>query len=292
MMRVILTGGTGFVGGKLVAHLLQRGDQVAVLTRHPEAAAEGCGGAEIYAYSPEGVAEALNAGPAQAFIHTACAYGRQGEGVAELLEANLMMPMRLLLVCRGRVGRFINLGTALPASTSAYAMSKRQFSDWLSQIPACEAPCRIDFLMQHVFGPGDHPSKFPTFLAQACLREDSVDLTSGLQQRDFLYVDDVISALVLACGMPLTKACTTLELGSGVAPSLREFAEAIHLQAGGKARLNFGARAPRPNEPECCCADITGLMELGWKIEVPLEEGIRRLVQSERAALMRKEVNP
>ncbi|WP_162007197.1 NAD-dependent epimerase/dehydratase family protein, partial [Yersinia pestis] len=61
-------------------------------------------------------------------INTAALYGRKGELLSELVDANIQFPLRILemLVSTGK-GLFFQCGTSLPADVSQYALTKNQF---------------------------------------------------------------------------------------------------------------------------------------------------------------------
>jgi len=283
-MRILLTGATGFLGRALTQALRARGHHVMALSRR-FAQPLGLGeGVEVLPYTTHGADEALKRGPVDAVIHAACAYDRDGITPTELVEANLARPLEVALTCGTHIGRWVNLGTALPPATSGNALAKDQFAQWLAYLPPERLAPRVNLRLQHFYGPGDHPRKFPTLVARACLRRESIDLTSGTQHRDFIYVDDAVSAILLACQADLDGTWSQVDVGSGSAPTVRDFCERIQALAGG-GELNFGARPMRPEEPTRCVADTRALEGWGWRPTVDLDEGLRRLVDAEREVM-------
>lgn len=283
-MRILLTGATGFLGRALTRTLLARGHHPVALSRRFDQPLGLGAGVEVLPYTAQGAEAALARGPVDAVIHAACAYDRDGITPTELVEANLTRPLEVALACGTRVGRWVNLGTGLPPAASGNALAKDQFAQWLAFLPPSRLAPRVNLRLQHFYGPGDHPRKFPTLVARACLRGEPLALTSGLQRRDFLYVDDAVTAIQLACEADLDCSWSQVDVGSGSAPTVRDFCERIRDLAGG-GELNFGARPIRPDEPSLCVADTRALEQWGWRPMVDLNEGLRRLVDAEREVM-------
>ncbi|MEZ9922358.1 NAD-dependent epimerase/dehydratase family protein, partial [Vibrio breoganii] len=71
-----------------------------------------------------------------------------------------------------------------------------------------------------------------------------MQLTQGTQRRDFVYIDDVVSAYkVLIQNLINLRDQETIPVGSGVAPTIRELVEVIHSCSNSKSELEFGAVA-------------------------------------------------
>jgi nucleoside-diphosphate-sugar epimerase len=154
-----------------------------------------------------------------------------------------------------------------------------------------EGPTRVlNLKVQHFYGPGDDPTKFVSGLIARCLANvPEIPLTDGGQQRDFIYVTDVVSAMLELLNLPAgggpRGGFATYEIGSGSPVRVRELAELVHRLTGSRSRLNFGALAYRPGEPMLTCADTSALQALGWRPRVPLPEGLTRTIEAERANL-------
>jgi len=222
-------------------------------------------------------------------IHTACAYGRAGESFLQIADANVRYGLKIvqaLLRLRHPV-TFINTGTVLRADVSAYALTKHQFSQW-GRMLAHQADGQFRFvnvLLQHMFGPGDDISKFSTHLLQACHRNDTeIRLTAGEQRRDFIYIDDVVSAyMTLVSRREDLELDMDVEVGTGFSPTVREFVETVHRLTSSKSKLLFGAIPYRANEAMHCQADISLMTKLGWNPSYSLEAGLKKTIQLEFA---------
>lgn len=221
----------------------------------------------------------------EVIIHTACTYGRRGESLTEILDTNLRLGLLLLEAAQSldQPVVFVNTGTVLKPDVSAYALSKQQFVAWGKQVVETSNG-QIQFinvLLQHMYGPGDDPSKFTTHVLKACRDHcATIDLTTGEQYRDFIYIDDVVSAYGVIVDQSYALASfEEIELGSGEAPTVRALVETIHRLTQSRTQLTFGAIAYRPNEAMYCKADISRLRELGWAPAYDLSAGIQKTLE-------------
>lgn len=284
-MRVAITGATGTLGSALARALIARGDRVVVLSRNPTALRrlEGVQ-VEAYSYDVVGLREALRAATIDVLVHAACAYGRSGESLGEMVEANVLQPLSLIEAAGMAIGRCIAIGTGLPSDVSPYASTKAQFAQRLAELSTISRMPHSVVSLEHFYGPGDDPGKFLTRVARACIAGEPLDLTSGTQRRDFIHISDVVRAFLFLID-DNQQEWRVIPLGSGIAVPVRQVVEMINAAAGGRSVLRFNALRARANEPECCVADTRYLRTHGWSARIPLEQGIRELVISETKAM-------
>lgn len=290
-MKILLTGASGFLGSSLALHWLATGHQVALLLR-PTSQLDrlrGLGGAFDVgrcATDAEVVAFVRRVQP-DVVIHTACAYGRQGETALQLVDANLRLGLLVMQTLQRteQAVSFISTGSVLEPEVSPYALSKHQFSQW-GRMLASQSADKLRFvnvLLQHMYGPGDDTSKFTTHVLHACHRNEPVlKLTAGEQARDFIYIDDVVSAYsILLDQCHQLDPVLDIEVGSGVAPTIRKFVETAHRLTASRTELLFGALPYRINEAMHCQANVEHMNKLGWKPAFDLEAGLKRTIELE-----------
>jgi len=128
----------------------------------------------------------------------------------------------------------------------------------------------------NVYGPrartaGTYGAVFGVFLAQKLAGKPLTVVGDGTQTRDFIYVEDVVDAIVRAGASELRR--TVLNVGAGAPQSINRLCELI----GGQT-----THVPkRPGEPDCTWADITRIQErLDWRPRVSFEEGVQRMLAS------------
>ncbi len=209
-----------------------------------------------------------------------------------LLEANLLLPVLLAnLAVQFKVPLFINtdtyfnLGDDGYSALPDYSLSKHHALHWLKRCIAGTGLSLVNMRLEHVYGPGDRPDKFcPSILRAMARHEPELPLTSGEQQRDFIYVDDVVAAFRTVLTTWKCTAGESVQFGVGWGSSLpiRDFIATGHRLAGSKTNLRFGALPSRPKDFAASRADNGTLRKLGWAPQTTLEDGIRRTLASFR----------
>lgn len=290
MKRILLTGVTGFLGSHLAKALLAAGHEVVALKRKSsslhrvESVISG-----IDFYDIEGLDfDQLfrDCGKIDTIIHTATCYGRNNESVSEIFSANTEFPLRLLDAgSRAGVGVFLNTDTILDKYLNLYALSKNQLLQW-GKFFSMHAKIRFaNIRLEHFYGPDDDPTKFSTYVINSCLQNiPELKLTKGEQKRDFIFIDDVVSAyMVLLETMDSFKEpFLEFDVGSGQSVSIREFVETVHRLTASKTQLLFGALPYREGEVMHSEANISGLAALGWQCRYDIETGLKQVFEQER----------
>jgi len=134
----------------------------------------------------------------------------------------------------------------------------------------------------NAYGPGQnlppsHPPVVPRFLSQALRGGSLVIFGGGRQTRDFVYVDDVVEALVAAATATDVDR-RIINIGSGRATSINELARLVAQATGREVEvLHSPAESGGVSQ---LCADITAARHLlGYEPEVDLEQGLRLTIE-------------
>jgi CDP-paratose synthetase len=287
-VKILLTGASGFLGGALVRSLAKGDNQLAVLARSTsnlEMLSRDVEPLSIYRFDGVNeVYEAIKHFMPDAVIHTACCYGRQNEALPTLIGANIEFGSIILdaLNAIENVSTFINIGSALPSEHSLYARTKNFFSEWGKQYveETSSKTTFIDLKFQHIYGPDDDGQKFVSFLISTCLSDRSdLPLTAGDQVRDFIYIEDAITAIMAVIeNQKKFSPYASIEVGSGFGLKVRDLAENVKKLTQSKINLKFGCHPYRKNEAMYCVADITALQSLGWKPMYTIDSGISKIL--------------
>ncbi|WP_167494714.1 MULTISPECIES: NAD(P)-dependent oxidoreductase [Vibrio] len=282
-MKIIVTGASGYLGSQLANYLGEKHEVYAFvrnsssLTRlkqtkvHVKKASN---------YSDlNGLLEIIRP---DVIINTVALYGRGEESFSQLIESNISYPTHLLeLASQYGVKVFINTGSSLPENINAYAATKSFFPK-LANLLTCKTKF-INIELEHFYGPGDDKTKFVSYVIDECLQGNTLKLTSGKQKRDFIYIDDVISAYeLIISNVDSISTNKSISLGSGTAASIREVVESIYKFSNSKSNLEFGAIPERKFELEYSCADNETLKALGWKPEYSLADGLNLTISEEK----------
>ena len=286
-MRILITGITGYLGSHLATALINRGDEVIGLKRTSSSLNR------IESILPKLTLHNLedihlnqllnNIGNVDAVIHTATSYGRKGESVEEILQANLNFPLNLLnAAIESGVKLFINTDTALDKSLNPYALSKGQFAEWGKYYADQKKIQFLNLRLEHFYGPNDDPTKFTAHVINSCLNNvTELNLTLGEQLRDFIYIDDVIKAYLLLLEKYSTfeESFVEIEIGSGIAVTIKDFVESVKKLTEATTHLNFGAIPYRDGETMYSKATIEKLKSLGWQCQYDIETGIKLVIK-------------
>lgn len=263
MTRVLLTGGTGFVGRQILRQVLARGCSVRAVVRGgslPDGV-EPWVTDDLFAASEAALMDAC-AG-IDTVIHAAW-YAEPGKYVEsprnlDCLEGSLRLGRAA--VAAG-VRRFVGVGSCFEYDLTAgylrtdsplmprtlYGCAKVAAFLTLSRLMALEgrsfAWCRLFYL----FGEGEDSRRLVPYLHAQLAAGELADLTSGRQIRDFL---DVAEAGRRIADAALSTAAGPLNICSGEPVTVADLARRIADGYGRRDLLRFGARADAPTDPPC-----------------------------------------
>lgn len=218
-------------------------------------------------------------------VHTACSYGRNGESLSSVINTNINFGVDILQACiKHEVKTFVNTDTLLPKEVSVYSLSKWQFRDWLKFHGANIQV--INMKIEQMYGPEDDKNKFiPWVIHHLVNKQTPLELTSGVQKRSFLFIDDVVSAFnTVLLNRESLVGYREFDIASRDLVQVRKFVETIAelIERTTKNRVHhlllFGKKKMRKNEnilPEFNTEDIEAL---GWKAEVGYRKGIEKTI--------------
>lgn len=302
-----MTGGTGFLGHRVVARLRARGHEVRLLVRDD--------GRPV----PEGVvcvrgdlsdADAL--GPtlfdgARGFVHLA-ALGVQSRDRdwSVALRANTLDALTWLAQARRHgVAHTVVTGTCLEfqghgrlpdapwrgpeaprcteespiESADAYGATKAAGGIVLRAWAREQGHPLWYLRLASLYGANDDPAKvIPSVLAS--LRTGAtLPMSRGEQVREWMHVDDAAAAIVRAVETP-PSGVESLNIGTGEGVSLRDLALRLSRLAHDRGSLQFGARDYRSGEVHHLVMDVSRARErLGWESARGLDDGLRELAE-------------
>jgi UDP-glucose 4-epimerase len=170
----------------------------------------------------------------------------------------------------------------LPNPNSPYGVSKLAAEYYVRTIGALWGIETVALRIFNAYGPGQltrpaHPPVIPQFLKQALSGGSLVVLGSGEQTRDFVYVDDVVEALVAAASARGIDQ-RVINIGSGVELSVNALVTMMERVTGGP--VNMIRNKDQSGGVSRLCADIALARRLlGFEPQVGLEEGLRKTMQ-------------
>ena len=289
MKKIILTGSTGFLGRALTSRLNREGFQTVglIYANSDKGARETFAKENVYFTRLADLGALVNWETVDAVVHLATNYGRSGSEALEM--CNVDLPTELLnLSQQFDIPNFINADTFfsdLPVSYThlrEYRESKLRFREFARSSAGFHKTKVVNLRIFHMYGPNDAQGKFvQEMLELISSNVASIDLTNGVQKRDFVYIDDVVEAFlcVLTRSEKISTGFTGFDVCTHRVVSIKSFLLAIKERWGTATKLNFGALPCRQGEVhlEGVMSDNSGLVELGWLPKFTYLAGIDRM---------------
>ncbi len=309
-MRVLITGGAGFIGSHLTDRLLEEGHEVAVVDSLVTGKLENLNpAATLYPIDlrdGELVKVFTDVRP-EAVFHLAAHIDvtRSVRDPAYDASINILGSINLLECCRDHgVRKLIYSGTGgalfgephyLPVDEahpidpiSPYGISKHTVEHYLFAYHVNHGLEYTVLRYPNVYGPRQDPhgeaGVVAIFSLQMLSGQQSVIFGDGSKTRDYCYVSDIVAANVIALNSPVNGV---YNLGRGVEVSDLDVFEAVRAAVGVDVAPVY---APiRPGEVEHIALDASRAeRELGWTWKVGLNEGVAAAVAHFREAIRRK----
>ena len=285
--KIFITGGTGFLGSNIINKLLnQKKYDVHVLCRNSSKFVrinkKNLKKIKIYKLESTNLEKIFIKNKFDAVIHCATNYGLRQQDISEIIQPNLILPMRLLDLCKNyNVKAFLNTDTILNKNISNYSLSKYHFTEWL-KLFSKEFYC-TNIKIEHFFGPKDDDTKFVIYIIKSFLNNSpSIQLTKGIQKRDFVYIDDVVSAINKILNYSLTKkgGFETFEIGSGKNISIKNIVLLIKKLCKNKiTKTEFGKLNMRKNDALSVSLNLNKIYKLNWKPKYNLNSSLEKTIK-------------
>jgi UDP-glucose 4-epimerase len=300
--RVLLSGGTGFVGANLARRLLEDGHEVHLLVRpgHTRWRIDGIRADvrlhEVAIADAKAVADAVAESRPEWVFHLAThgAYSWETD-LPRMIETTVFGTMHLLEAClRAGFEAFINTGSSSeygfkdhpPAETEAldpnshYAVNKAWATMFCRYAGVSRNAPITTLRLYSVYGPFEEPRRLvPTLIAKG-LRGELPPLVNPEVARDYVYVDDVMDAYVLAATRAAERPGAVYNVGTGLQTTLREVVEVARRVLGIAAAPDWGSMLERLWDTSVWVADVRAIEgALGWRARHGLPEGFARMVE-------------
>ena len=304
--RVMVTGGAGFLGSRVVAKLKEAGCREVFVPRH----------ADYDLVQREDTARALKDAQPEIVIHLAATVGGIGANRANpglFFYENLMMGVQLMEEARlAGVSKFVAIGTVCaypkftpvpfreeelwngyPEETNApYGLAKKML---LVQAQAYREQYgfnAIYLLPVNLYGPGDNFDPESSHVIPALIRKcieardnNESPITvwgDGSLSREFLYVDDAAEGIVLATQR--YDGSEPINLGAGREITIRELVTVIAEVTGFTGRINFDTSMPN-GQPRRCLDVSRAEREFGFRAQTDFSAGLAATVDWYQAQL-------
>jgi UDP-glucose 4-epimerase len=287
-MRAVVTGGAGFIGSNLVDALLARGDEVLVVDDFSSGKRENLNpAAELHEFDIRAPlsfeADVVFHLAAQADVQTSMKrpdFDAQVNvvGTVNVLQAAQAAGAQVIFSSSGGAGYGECPGPVdetfpfLPLS--AYGIAKKCGEEYLGGWNRIYGTSHVPLRFANVYGPrqdsGLEGGVVSIFLERLARDAETVIFGDGLQVRDFVYVSDIVDALLSAVG----KSGGPYNVGTGDELTVLALHEACAAVAG--VPSNPRLEAARLGDVRRSVLDASLIeRELGWSPRVSLAEGLR-----------------
>jgi UDP-N-acetylglucosamine/UDP-N-acetyl-alpha-D-glucosaminouronate 4-epimerase len=307
MAKYLVTGAAGFIGSSLVRALLERGEQVGGVDNFATGRRENLHGIldridfrEVDILDLDAMHKAC---AGVDFVLHQAAIPSVPKSVLDPLgsnRANVDGTVNVLVAARdAKVKRVVYAASSsaygdtptlpkyeamTPDPISPYAVAKLASEYYMVSFYRCYGLETVSLRYFNIFGPRQDPSspysgvlaKFTTFMLRG---EQPVIFGDGEQSRDFTYIDNAVSANLLACSASSSEcAGRVFNVATGRRVTLNETAEVLKKLTGYSGTVKYAAE--RGGDIKHSLADITlAQKHLGYKALVNFEEGLRRTVE-------------
>lgn len=294
--RVLVTGAGGFVGANLVRALAAGGALVTATVRpgSPPWRLEDVEGevelAEVDVLAPE---ELVQRARPELAVSCAAVGGHPHTTEERLAQLELsVLGTARLVESLAAVGceRLVHLGSSLEYGPKAGAM--REDDPLAPMVPRGAAKAAETFVCVmlarmlglpalvlrpfSIYGPWEAESRLVPAALRAALEGAELPLVEPGIARDFVYVGDVVEAIVLGLTRDQPPAGEVVNVGSGVQTTIEELVAAVERVTGREVRARPGAFERRAHDADTWVASIDRAESLlGWRPRTSLEEGLR-----------------
>jgi nucleoside-diphosphate-sugar epimerase len=299
--RVAVTGAAGFTGLHLLRRLHQEGASILamVVKGSPTAALDSLPfpvervivedvdslGRVIRQTAPNYVVHL------SAYISTERSWG----SLEATIRWNLLSTISVLTACaEAKVARVLMMGSTEEYGQNSPPYRTTDSTDPLSPYAASKAAATCYARMFHhsfhlstvvlrpsvVYGPGQSQRMLIPMVMRALAQDRSIDVTEGIQTRDFVYIADVVDAIVVALTVPGAGG-SIWNIGSGQVVTVRHCLERIEAITGKSGLIQYGKRPYKPLELFHYHPEVEeAYTALNWRPSVMLDEGLRKTWQA------------
>jgi nucleoside-diphosphate-sugar epimerase len=302
MKRIILTGATGFVGANLARKLLKEDHEVHILVRpgyfpwRIQTIRDNLYIHEVEFLDKPKLEAVVNKIRPDWVFHLA-AYGTYSwqTDLTQMIQTNILGTINLVEAClQTGFDTFINTGSSSEYGFKAGAPTEAEWLEPNSHYAVTKASatlfCRYTAQSRSVrlftlrlysaFGPYEDPKHLMPTLIRYGLMGKLPPLVNPDTARDYVYIDDVIAAYMLAAAKPKQESGVVYNIGSGIQTSLREVVQVARQVFGITLEPEWGTMPQRLWDTNSWVANSQKAQnELGWSPRFTFEQGFRKMVE-------------
>ena len=303
MRKILITGGTGFIGARFVYKFLELNDAVHLLVR-PKA--------KFWRIEPiqrkltlhtaditqKDEVDKLVLGLKPDIILHFAVYGAHSGAQTDtktMLDTNVLGTINLINACsKIPFTCFINTGSSseygekdesmkeydLLAPNNLYGITKAAATNYCQHMAKTNNLPIITMRLFSPYGPYEDKTKLFPAIINAHLTGSALRLSSPSSVRDFVFIDDVVSAYLEGIKKIDMVRGNIFNVGSGVQHSIKNVVTAFETVIGQTIHAQYETFESSQHEPKCWVADISKAKKLlCWEPKVSIEDGLRKDIE-------------
>lgn len=289
--RIFITGATGFLGKYLLPLLINAGYDVVALTRKKTVSGifDSMYRKKITWCMTEKEIEREFKKGIECVVHIATCYGREQDTFADVVETNLLLPVRILekavlYGCKGFINAdtFFHENLGLQPKERSYITTKKLFLELARGITQSTSVKLINMRIEQMYGPGDHGEKFiPGIIHKLRSNPPTIELTKGEQKRDLVFVEDAAEAFVAAVmHIDCFEKLEEFGVGTGMSTSIKDTVLFLQKTMKNTSKLEWGSIPYRDREIMDSKATIDNNNNLKWTAKTGWREGLEQTIHS------------
>lgn len=295
--KILITGGSGFIGANLTREFLKLGFEPNLLIRHStdmwrlKDILKNVRFHKVSLLDKNRLREvAHRVNPAAIFHLATFTDYRHQDKIQEMIDTNITATANLLLAtCDVPYDVFVNTGSSSEYGFKEKSMKEKDLLEPISFYAATKGGATLlaqafahyyekpvtTFRPFSVYGPLEEAKRFIPVVTESILSGSPINLTTGSQRRDFIFVDDVVEAYIMSMKHGSKLKGEILNIGTGKQYTNDEVVEILFKVTGRKVPIHKGAYPVRLWDSPYWVADVTKAKKLlGWSPKHSLESGL------------------
>jgi len=296
--RILIIGGTGFIGHHLIKALILKDFSVSSISLNKPTKQRFVDGVKYYTVDinvPKSCSDILNSN-----FHYVVNLGGyidhrlfkdNGRG---LIESHFIALQNIIeLLPRDELRRFVQIGSSdeygnsdspqnenlREQPISPYSLAKVASTHFLQMLYRTEKFPSVILRLFLTYGPGQSSSRFLPQIIRGCLNNERFPVSAGEQIRDFCYIDDTVDAIIKALFTDNING-HVINIASGKPISIKSVIKEVQGIIA-KGSPIFGELQYRAGESQSLYANVNKSKKLlGWESKVLVEEGLKKTIDS------------
>ena len=303
-MKLLVVGGTGFIGRSLVKKAIEQGYFVTVISLNKPVEDKCVDGAK-YLYADitnrEELKQQLKKYKFEYIVNLSgyIDHSNFSAGGRKAIDVHFIGLLNLLeIIDLDRLKRFVQVGSSdeygnLPAPQneeqrempiSPYSLGKVASTQLLQMLYRTEKLPSVILRLFLVYGPGQGMGRFIPQIIKGCISGDKFPVSQGEQLRDFCFIDDIVRGILMTFKRDKVGG-EVINLASGKPVTIKSVINEV-VNVVGKGAPDYGKVQYRTGENMKLYADISKAeILLGWKAGITLRNGIQKTVDAYNSSL-------